>query len=434
LSEKRLKIFLPIVILALGIVITAIMVKSRGPLPTRPQREYTPLVRTLQVHPQHYELRVPAQGTVKPRTETSLVSEVAGRIVDVAPTFAAGGFFSKGDVLLRVDARDYELAVVTARGVVAQAKVAAEIEEAQAEVARKEWEELGDGEASPLATRELQLQQARAALASAEASLERAKRDLARTRVTAPFDGRIRAKLVDIGQYVAPGIPVANIFAVDYVEVRLPIHDAELAYLDMPVNFSGNPHADDGPEVILSADFAGAIREWRGRIVRVEGEIDPLSRMVNVVAQVDDPYGRAGEGTGAPLVVGLFVEAEIIGRRIENAMVVPRSALRGEDQVLVVDSESKLRFRDVDVLRVTKSEAVITGGIDAGERVCVSLLEAVTDGMKVRIAGADPEVERQANRMDSTASGGAAGHDAGEAERDQDSVEEAVDPQESRDR
>jgi RND family efflux transporter MFP subunit len=400
-----MKILLPIGILAVGIIIAVVLLKSRGPVPTRPQREYTPLVRVIEVQPQRHEIRVSAQGTVKPRTETSLVSEVAGRVIEVAPGFAAGGFFEKGDVLLRVDPRDYELAVVTARGIVAQARVAAELEEAQAEVARKEWKELGNGAASPLATRELQLEQARAALASAEASLERAKRDLARTRITAPFDGRIRAKLADIGQYVAPGTPVANIFAVDYVEMRLPIHDSELAYLDLPLLYNGDHDAADMPDVVLSAEFAGERRQWPGKIVRVEGEIDPVSRMVHVVAQVDDPYGLSGEGAGAPLKVGLFVEAEIIGRTIDDAVVVPRSAIRDEDKVLVVDPEGKLRFRNVEVLRASEKEAVITGGLESGELLCVSLLEAVTDGMKVRTAGVSEKVEERVKQADTTSTG-----------------------------
>lgn len=404
MSERALKIILPIGILAVGLIVTVIMVKSRAPVATRPSSEYTPLVRVIEANPGAYKMSVAAHGTVRPRTETALVSEVAGRVIDVAPSFAAGGFFKKGDVLVRIDQRDYELAVVTAKGVVAQAKVRAELEQAQAKVARKEWEELGDGQASPLATREPQLEEARAALGSAEASLERAKLNLDRTRIEAPFDGRVKNKLADIGQYVAPGTPVANVFAVDYVEVRLPIPDSDLAFLAIAVNFNGSSSTNDGPEVILSADFAGARRQWRGRIVRVEGEIDPVSRMVNVVAQVNDPYGRSGNAGEFPLAVGLFVDAEILGREVEGAVILPRSALRGEDRVLVVDEESKLRFRKVDVLRVNRTEAVIVGGLGAGEKVCVSLLEAVTDGMKVRTAGSSSEEAVSAGRADSIAS------------------------------
>lgn len=406
MSERKLKIILPIAILALGLIITVAMVKSRAPVATRPPQDYTPLVRVMDVNPSTYELVVKAHGTVRPRTETALVSEVAGRVLEVSPSFAAGGFFAKGDVLVRIDPRDYELAVVTARSQVAKARVTLEMEQAQAEVARKEWEELGEGEPSPLATRELQLQEARAALASAEATLERAKRDLERTRIAAPFDGRVRSKLVDMGQYVAPGTPVGHVFAVDFAEVSLPIPDSDLAFLDLLMNFDGRNEGEAGPRVLLSADFAGERRQWWGWIVRVEGEIDPVSRTVTVVAQVDDPYGLRNGPNPDPLAIGLFVDAEIYGREVADAIVLPRSALRGTDKVLVLDEESRLRFRKVDVLRKDRSEVIITGGVEPHEEVCVSLLEVVTDGMKVRASSVnqvDEEIVLPAG-IDSTSS------------------------------
>jgi RND family efflux transporter MFP subunit len=321
---------------------------------------------------------------VTPRTETALVSEIAGRVVRVASSFAAGGFFEKGDVLVSIDPRDYELAVITSRGLVAQAKVRAELEEAQAKVARKEWEELGDGKTSPLATRELQLEEARAALAAAEAALEQAERNIERTSIRAPFTGRVRSKTVDVGQFVSPGTPVASVFAVDYVEVRLPIPDSDLAYLNLPINFNNNSSIPGGPDVHFYADFAGKRQQWNGRVVRVEGQIDPISRMVHVVAQVNDPYGMKKGKDYTPLTIGLFVEAEIMGHMVKDAIVLPRSAIRGKNTVLIIDEESRLRFRDVEVLRTGRTDVVITGGLEPGENICVSTIEAVTDGMKIR--------------------------------------------------
>lgn len=387
MSEKKLKIILPIAILTVGILAAIVMIKSKAPVPTRPQREYAPLVRVTEVQPTSRKLTVTTQGTVKPRTETSLVSEVSGRVVRVYPSFAAGGFFETGDVLVNIDPRDYELAVVTARGAVAQAKVRAESEEAQAQVAREEWKTLGDGKNSPLATRELQVQEARAALSAAEAALEQAERNLARTSIRAPFTGRIRAKMVDVGQFVSPGVPVASIFAVDYVEVRLPIPDSDLAFLDLPIDYRGETAHSNGPEVRLYADFAGAHHEWTGHIVRVEGEIDPVSRMVHVVAQVDDPYGRKDDDSSMPLSIGLFVEAEIVGREVNDAIILPRSAMRSKNTVLVVDDEDRLRIREVEILRADRNEAIITSGLAAGERVCLSVLETATDGTRVRVFG-----------------------------------------------
>lgn len=388
ISENKLKIILPFAILAFGALIAVVMVKSRAPVPTRTAVEFAPLVRVVDVRPEVHTLAVYTQGTVKARTETNLVAEVVGTVVRVSRSFAAGGFFEKGDVLLEIDPSDYRVAVATAEGAVAQAKVRLETEEAQAAVAREEWEQLGTGGESPLATRELQLEEARAALTAAQARLEKAKRDLARTKIRAPFAGRMRVKLADLGEYVAPGVPVAGIYSVDFAEVRLPVPDADLAYLDLPVDYRGEAAQEPGPKVVLYADFAGEKHSWTGRIVRVEGEIDPVSRMVHVVAQVEDPYGKREDEDPLPLAVGMFVEAEIMGRVVENAITLPRTALR-ERQVLVVDDEGRLRFRDVEVLRVDRENAVIVGGLEAGERVCISTLEAVSDGMKVRTAGGE---------------------------------------------
>ncbi|MCZ6766912.1 MAG: efflux RND transporter periplasmic adaptor subunit [bacterium] len=385
MSEKKLKVVLPIAILFLGIAGTVAIIKSRSPVPTKPPEEYAPLVRVMTVELTTHHMVVTAYGTVKPRTESVLVSEVSGRVTYVSATFAEGGFFEAGDALVRVDPRDHELAVVIAKSQVAQARVRAELEEAQAEVAREEWKTLGAGKTSPLATRELQLQEAIAALASAEAGLERAQRTLDRTQIRAPFAGRVRQTMVDRGQFVSPGTPVATIYAVDYVEVRLPIPDHELAYLDLPINYRGDQDRKTGPEVTLRAEFAGSRHSWSGRIVRVEGEIDPVSRMVHVIAQVDDPYARTGpDEDPMPLAIGLFVEAEISGHELSDVVVLPRTAVRRDQTVLVVDGEDRVRFRPVEVIRLSGSEAVIGGGLESGERVCVSVIEAATDGMKVR--------------------------------------------------
>ena len=386
MSEKRLKILLPIVILLLSALVTFIMIKSRAPVPTRSTPSYAPVVRVTEAVPESHRFIVNTQGTVSPRTEAALVSEVAGRVVSVARSFAAGGFFEQGDVLVSIDSRDYELAVVTARGQVAQARVRAETEAAQAKVAREEWEELGNGEDSPLATRELQLKEARAALAAAEAALEQAERNLDRTRIRAPYDCRIREKMIDVGQFATIGTPVARIYAIDYAEIRLPVPDDELAFLELPPDRRAAAGAAiDGPEVLLHAEYAGSEHTWRGRIVRTEGEIDPVSRMVHLVAQVDDPYGSGADERQTPLAVGLFVEAEIMGRTIDEAFVLPRSAIHDGTTVLVIDDQEIVHFRTVDILRMNRDEAVIAGGLQRGERVCISRLDIATDGMNVRV-------------------------------------------------
>jgi RND family efflux transporter MFP subunit len=382
MSERRKKIMIPILILVAGAALTMAMVASRRPAPTRPPEDFSPLVRVISAQARPTVLTVTTHGTVQPRTETALIAEVTGRVLSIAPSFASGGFFTKGEVILRIDPVDYELAVVAQRSNVAQARVRLEQEEAQAELAQQEWKELGDGDANALATRELHLDEARASLAAAEARLRQAERNLDRTTVRAPFACRVRDKAADVGQYLNPGSTLAHVFATDSAEIRLPIPDADFAYLDLPMDFHAT--GQRGPLVHLRADLAGQSRMWTAHIVRVEGEIDPRTRMVYVVARADDPYGEAAKAAGAPLTVGLFVEAEIEGRRIDQAVVLPRTALRRDNRVLVVDDENRLRFLPVTVVRADRDEVVIGEGLRGGERVCVSTIETVTDGMAVR--------------------------------------------------
>ena len=285
---------------------------------------------------------------------------------------------------LKIDSHDYEQALVRARADVANMKLRLVQEEAEFKVAQSEWADLGQGEATALTLREPQLENAKAALAAAEANILTAQRNLERTQIRASYVGRVRQKNVDVGQFVTVGSPVGIIYAIDYVEIRLPLPDSDLAYLDLPLVYRGQRANQKGPRVTLRANFAGEAHEWEGRIVRTEGEIDSMSRMVHAVAQVTNPYGRGSDPDRPPLAAGLFVEAEIEGNQVENVVLLPRSALRENNRVLVVDSEDRLRFRAIDLLRATREEIVVESGLEAGERVCLSPLEAVTDGMKVR--------------------------------------------------
>jgi multidrug efflux system membrane fusion protein len=384
LFRRNLKFILPVAALLVGLLSIRVLMLTRPEVKTRHVESPGPLVRVLEVKREAKQLTVQSQGTVEARTDITLTAEVAGRIVDVSRSLASGGFFRKGDGMVSIDPRDFELTVVRARAQVAQAEVIVDREEAEAEVARTEWESLGEGEPSPLALREPQLAEARGALASARALLAQAELDLERSTIRAPFDGRVREKLADVGQFVSRGTPVARVYAVDYAEVSLPLADDQLAFLDIPIDFR-EEEGREGPEVRLAADLAGKRRIWTGRIVRVAGQIDERSRMIPVVARVDDPYGRGENPAGVPLPVGLFVEAEISGRLLEGVIVLPREALRGKGRVFIVDEDSRLRYRDVGVLLVDREEVVISSGIEEGEVVCLSPMETPVDGMKVRI-------------------------------------------------
>jgi RND family efflux transporter MFP subunit len=388
---RLLRLVIPLAILAFAVVAAVAMVKLKPEVPTRQPEVKPPLVRVVDVRMQGRQLTVKSQGTVSPRTESALVPEVSGRVLWVSPDFVSGGFFESGEVLLKIDSHDYEQALVRTRAEVANTKLRLAQEEAEFKVAQSEWEDLGKGEATALTLREPQLENAKAALAAAEANIVTAQRNLDRTQIRAPYAGRVRQKNVDVGQFVTMGSPVGVIYAIDYAEIRLPLPDSDLAYLDLPLVYRGQRSNRKGPAVTLRANFAGKAHEWEGRIVRTEGEIDSMSRMVHAVAQVKNPYGRGADPDRPPLAAGLFVEAEIQGHQVEDVILLPRAALRENDQLLVVDSEERLRFRTVDLLRVTRDEIVVQGGLEAGEQVCLSPLEAVTDGMKVRTERHDGE-------------------------------------------
>jgi RND family efflux transporter MFP subunit len=389
-SNLKWKIILPLAVIAVAIIAMMIMIKLRPEPETRIPEPPLPLVRVMEVEIQDITLTIRSQGTVSPRTESVLLPEVAGRVIEVSSSFVPGGFFERDELLLRIDPFDYRQAVVQARGAVAQAELRLATERAEAEVARDEWAELGEGEPTPLTLREPQVAEAEAALAAARAALENAERNLERTAILAPYAGRVRQKNVDVGQYVSPGTALATIYSVDYAEIRLPLPDDDLAFVDLPLDYRGEASCASGPEVTLHADFAGRTFSWKGRIVRTEGEIDPRTRMIHAVARVSNPYSRGDDPDRPPLAAGLFVEAEIAGRSAKSVALIPRSAVRTDGTILVVDDEERLRFRPVEILRATAEHAIVRSGLADGERICISNLTAVTDGMRVRIA--EPEV------------------------------------------
>ena len=387
---RLLKVILPVAVLGLAAVAAVAMIASRPNVVTQPPPIAPPGVRVHQVNLESVHVSVTSQGTVRPRTETQIVPEVAGRVIWVAPSFASGGFFEQGDVLLRIDPFDYEQAVISARSQLSQARLRLAQEEAEAEVAQREWDALGFGDPRALTLREPQLEEARASVAAAEANFVRSERDLERANVTAPYAGRVRTKTVDVGQFVTVGSAIATIYGVDVAEVRLPLPDEELAYLDLPLTYRGSaPRV--GPRVRLRTTFAGSDYEWDGRIVRTESEIDPVSRMVHLVAEVNNPYASGPDLDRPPLAVGMYVEAEIEGRTFDDIAVIPRAALRGRSQVLLIDTESRVRFREVDVLRTTTTSAYVTGGLSTGELVAISAIDHPTEGMLVQVTdlGAD---------------------------------------------
>lgn len=335
-------------------------------------------------------LTVRTQGSVTALIEIDLTAQVSGRVAFVNPNFVQGGFFEAGEVLVQLEDADYRLAVTRAEAQVSQRRQALIREQAESELARQEWEAIGRGEATPLALREPQLADARAQLAAAEASLAEARLNLSRTRISAPFAGRVRDKMVDQGQFVGPGARLGRVFSTDIAEVRLPLSDREIALLNMPMAFRASQD-NPGPQVTLTAVSAGVAREWQGEVVRTDAAIDPQTRTLSVFVQVRDPYGEAAEAAGAPLAMGLFVEARIEGREIPSAIVLPRSALRGTDEMFVAERDGTLSIRQVTIIDSSAERVVVATGIQPGDRVITSTVRAAAAGMRVTALGPDGE-------------------------------------------
>ncbi len=377
------KVLLPLIIVAAGFGVAALLLATGPSIDPRPSESLAPLVRVVQVKPQTLRLSARTNGVVVPRTESELIPEVDGRVTEVSPSLVSGGFFAAGEQLLRIEPLDYEVALDQAKAGLTRAQ--SDLENSRRTLNRQR--DLVRRGATSDSQRDDALNRVRiaeATLRDAKAQISRAERDLKRTRIVAPYAGRVRNERVDVGQFVRRGSTVGTIYAVDIAEVRLPIQDEELAFLNLPLTQGIQQNAAIDVPVNLQARFAGAMHSWQGRVVRTEGELDPETRMVHVVAQVKEPY--AAEGDRPPLSVGLFVDAEIMGATLPDLVRLPRSAMRGDAQVFVVGDDMRMTLRDVSVLRRDQDEVYINGGLAAGELVCVSPLQSSADGMQVRIA------------------------------------------------
>lgn len=380
------KVVLPLLVVVVAVLGAWGLAASRK-APERVERATPgPLVEVEEVAARDVPVTVVGNGEVQAKLEVDVVPQVAGRVVEVDPALVAGGRFRAGQTLLVIEPRDYELAVERARAAVERAGVALERERAEAAVARQEWEALHPGEApdSGLVVREPQVRQAEAELAAAQADLDVAQLNLERTRVSVPFDGVVRSKSVGLGQFVAAGSRVARVYGTDVVEVRVPLEDRELAWFEVPRHGGGA-----GPAADVVADFGGAEWHWDGRVRRLEAQVDPESRMVHVVVDVRRPFdGPAGK---PPLLPGTFVEVRIAGVTLPDVVEVPRHAIHHDDTVWVVE-DGRLLLRPVEVARSDRDTSLVSAGLEPGEQVVVSALDAVTDGMKVRTSatGASP--------------------------------------------
>ena len=359
-------------LLVIGIPILAIaaataMYLSRAEPPKKEQVNLDPVVEVFKLAAMTTQFEVRSQGTVRPRTETILSSEVSGTITIVSPKFVAGGVFSANEVLMRIDPVNY----------------LADVEQAGAVLNQRQIEYDGASKLRLQGYRaESELASAAAALATAKAGLSRVKRNLQRTYIRLPYEGMVRSKDADLGQFVNPGTRLGVTFATDFAEVRLPLTDQDLAFVELP---KATAKAITGPAVQLSSIQKGESVDWQARIVRSEGVVDEASRVTYAVARIADPYFLHSEGPSLPM--GTFVSATIEGASADNVIRIRREYVRGSDEVVVVDDNNKLDIRIVNIIRADADFVYVTAGVESGERILSTSLQTPVTGMSVRVAG-----------------------------------------------
>jgi RND family efflux transporter MFP subunit len=390
------KVIIPIAVLA-TLLLVAWIIRSNPPEVDFGARQAQPqmTVETVQLIPTDYQVNVPSYGIVRPRIQSLLVAQVAGQVVAKSPNFDEGGYFSKGDVMLSIDPRDYEADVQIAAASLADAQQALLEEQARAEQARIDWERLGnEGDAPVLVLRKPQLAAAEARVTSADANLTKARLDLERTQIRAPFDGRVLRQIVDLGQVVSNNSQLAEFYSTDIAEVRLPIANKDLGFVILPE--SSTDDSADSVRALLYSDLA-VEDVWESTVVRTEAAIDDSARQLHVLAHVAEPF-KVDADHVVPLKIGQYVTASISGRKLRDVIVVPMSAVYQGSYVYTVE-DGLLQRRDIDITWSNSEEALVVAGLESGDELVTTILGQVTSGTPVQIAAKDSPARDAALRQ-----------------------------------
>ena len=374
--KAHIKKYSPVIILVGSILIFVMMIKLKPEAEFQKPKVIPQLVEIIMAYPSEVRSKIRSQGTIIPEHEISVTSEVSGKVTWVSENFHDGAGFIQGDTLLIIEKRDYELALISTESNLFQARLALQREEAESKLAEIEWKRVGKGDASSLTLREPQLAQARATLAAAEAAYEQSKRNLERTLIIAPFNGRVRKKMVSRGTSLIPGTRIMNIYNTASFQVRLPIADKDIPFLGIPIDGT-TIKLNERPLVRLISNYGGEDFLAKGSIVRSESEIDPKTRMISVIASITNNENNKG------VKIGMFVNAEIEGLSFSNITIVPRNTVK--DDMIWVVQDLKLRKKSVEVVRLENDYAFVAKGLEKDDKVLITRLSSYVDGMPVRI-------------------------------------------------
>ena len=384
-KETFLKIAVPIVIILLGVIIMWTMISRRQAPAKEVKTDPGILVKVLKAEKQDTSVTVKGTGTVAASREVSIIPQVSGRVVSLAPALVVGGFFKEGDTLFEIEDIDYRLALEQAESLKAKAEYDLATIESQARIARTEWEQLNRNSGpppNPLVLYEPQLRSSTAALSSASAMLEQARINLERTKIKAPFNARIRSENIDIGQYVRSGSIVAVLSGTDRAEIAVPLSVDELRWIKIP----GYGERQNGTTATVHINIGNESYKWNGHVVRSSGEVDTKTRMMRIIVEVKDPYGlKENKRSGyAALASGSFVSVQIKGKEFKDIFIIPRSAFRDNSTVWIMDNESKLKIKKVTTMRMERDRVIIREGLVDGEMIVLTNISGSADGMKLR--------------------------------------------------
>jgi RND family efflux transporter MFP subunit len=376
MSSTLKKVGIPIIILSCAFATVAVMMFLK---PAPEKGEVTSdafLVEAQPIFTENVEFLVYAQGVVTPKHRTMLSSQVSGLVVSISESFDEGGFFKKGDVLVELESDDYKTDLLLAEAELASAQAALDEEIARSEVAQREWSSINSGTPPELGLRKPQLAREQASVKAAMASLERAKRNLTRTKITAPYDGLVKSKMIDLGQFVTMGVQIGEVFSTNTAQVRLPLTDND-------VTFIGDLKTQQ-PTVSLSADIAGKRHFWQGILVRDEAVLDEARRVIYGVVEISDPYNLQGNQHPNTLKFGRFVSAAISGLTATNVIKLPRYVLRLDGTVLTVTNADTIQINAVEVMRADEDFVYISAGLPINHKVVMSAVSTPYNGMPVR--------------------------------------------------
>jgi multidrug efflux system membrane fusion protein len=379
-----LKILIPVLVLAISAWGLKALIQSRQIPESAPPKKVLPVVEIRELRPTEHVVKVTGEGVVQATIRSDLTSQVSGRVEFVSPKLEEGRSFIAGELLMQIETADYAAALAQSHAALQAAELHRAQTQKDADVAKAEWERMKlDREPDPLLLRIPQLAEARARLAAAQAAVKKSELDLERCQIKAPYDGRVLRRHLDIGEFATPGMRIAELHSIESAELRMPLHDSELQWLELPRNL--NPAAlEDQPKVELRARFGGRDNVWYGFVDRVAGEIDPGTRMVELIVRVPEPFRTDSSESHYVLPLGLFVEMQIEGSRLTDVYAIPRASLRRGKQLLLVDDQNRIQIQDVEVL-IGQGDQVLVRGLRPGSRLCVTPLDLPVNGMEVRL-------------------------------------------------